>query len=730
MTRIAMKISNVNSVLRLATALTMVPLAGCDKDSPSDLTQIAGDADTLPGDSDQSFPYTLSLIGTSPISVTFGQSVDLRFRIVDRTNAVVPSRTVLFALTGTGGTLSVTERTTDALGVAMVRFTAGMGTTTISLTATALDANPVIVSLQIRGEAPGDLRVQVSSAARISVARAQIYVITAASGTLPEPCSALLAATMLPETPYLFVQSPIPGQHTFTDFPAGTGVAVVAYGQNAAGDRVAQGCDDGITILADGMTSASVSMTQLPAVFTGDLDALVTLNLGAALPQPYEGYVNTVTEILTSPAGIAAYYVLIGVDNAGFTTFMDWTPPGATEERQATLDEVLANQNIFGTWRDLTTDLDNELTTQLGEPYAAAKALGPDIRGLLSSFDVGSRVAIGELSETVANQWAVDESYQAIVYTWDQSCAVGDVGCARRPFVLDETGYAPLHAGYNVLTSYAPTTGATERYRAQMPPHLLPLSYGAVVMTGVSELVFPSVCDGCQNLTDVMQYLLDCATLGAWLSNWVNDLVGFSIVDAADTQAYCEAGVADVATSLEDDVIAMTAADAPALEARDANNSGGTFYLVDTDSNLSSDQLRDLSMVVHWVDPNDAAFSQDVSSPVTGKGRTAATDCDADTDCSAEQSCQLLASYLEVRALETTCKKAIGTVAGGDDCTQDNQCRSAKCVGATGAKLCFAACATVADCGGASCDAERTTLNLNVVRAGLGEAYGRGCAAP
>ena len=80
-------------------------------------------------------------------------------------------------------------------------------------------------------------------------------------------------------------------------------------------------------------------------------------------------------------------------------------------------------------------------------------------------------------------------------------------------------------------------------------------------------------------------------------------------------------------------------------------------------------------------------------------------------------------SYLEVRAVETTCLPTVGDAAGGQSCAHDGDCRSGLCA----AGACFMACHDSTQCGSGTCDPHGVSMSLDTVRAGLGSASGPGC---
>ena len=709
--------------LSLVTALG-VASPGCGDGS---VTGPIDEGDGASGDPGPS-AYVLAFVGTTPVISLPAQSTTLRFRLTQGTTTPVPDATVSFELSGNGGSLNVTSATTDPSGNTSIHFIAGTAAASLELTASADQANPVTIAIEVQIPSTGDINVNVTSTTRIPVSRAEISMFVTSSSTSAYSCPGLYGSTTLPTTPYAFSLTNVPGQHLFSDLATGSVAAVIAYGYTAAGDQVARGCVDNVTVAGGVVTPANVSFTQLPTPMTGDYDALVAFDLGDALPQPYEGYVDTVTTWLGNPAAVITYYILAQVDDfLTITGFLD--VPGSSPTRRATLAEILADSNMahYVTFRTLSAGLDTKLSQDgtVGPTYNATKTVAANVRTMVSAFEMGSRLDFGA-QVGVTGKYPIDEMYQAMVFTWQLGCAQGDTGCIRRAISLSETTYSPIHANYDDQVTLASIAGTSERFKALAPPHPIPFSYGAVILVGLSEVAFPSICTGCSSLGDVMGHLINCSGLGSWLSSQLG-----GIISASAATGFCTTGLSQAATYVTNEAVSLTTVNAAHLESVDptGGQNGGELYLIDADQNLQPELLRDLRMNVRWADPASSIPPPDVTAPATGKGRRAATDCATDSACAATESCQLIPSYLEVRELETTCKKAVGAVAGRDNCTQNAECRSGTCVrpGNTGTGKCFLACDTPTDCGGATCDPNRTTVSLETTRTGLGNAYGQGC---
>jgi hypothetical protein len=679
----------------------------------------------------------LTFDGTSPVTVYYGQFADLSFTLRTASGAAVQGAAVQFSLSGSGGFLSLSLASTNTSGKVSVRFNAGASDADLTLTASTERAPNATVALRVRVQPLGAVDVRVSAAIppRIALARAGISLYAYAPGATGSSCAALASLATLPPTPFTFMVPAVPGAHLFDSISTGSTLIAFVRGYNATADLVARGCVEGAVVAGGQTTTINVVLGQLPSILAGDYDVLQSINLGAAIPAPYEDYVNTVTRALSDPAGVAVYYALRQVDASLGTHFMDWDPQNTGTQRLATLEEVYAHRSTFNTWNYLSAALDAELTRRLGQTYTDVKTIGGDIRTLVTAFEVGSHLQLA--TATQPNVYHVHESWRAIVFNWRYGCGTNDLGCARRAFQLANTHYAPVNVEYDANTSYAPLGGTspeTERYQVLPDAHHVPFSYGAVILIALSELVFPAIpgCGNCHSLADVFLNLVNCSALGTWISTTVNNYLGYQFIDPAQATSFCTSGLTALANRAEEDLLNLTVGGFDSVfvtKDQPGIGGGGIFYLVDANHDLKTERVQDLQMYVRWQDPANPAFTQDVTAPITGHGRESATHCATDLACGSSQSCQPIPSYLEVRALETTCARAVGATPGRQSCTQNNQCRSGICLGATQSApgACFAACMLAAHCATGTCDPNRVALDLDGVRNGLGDAMAQGC---
>ena len=143
--------------------------------------------------------------------------------------------------------------------------------------------------------------------------------------------------------------------------------------------------------------------------------------------------------------------------------------------------------------------------------------------------------------------------------------------------------------------------------------------------------------------------------------------------------------------------------------------------------------MENFSFTLGWYRPDDADFTQDIQSPITGDGVRARTECVDDSACGNGTVCAPIPSYLKVAAVDFGCAPARGVKAGGAACSADSECGSGICdpSGLGGANICFEACDAVADCStGLTCSELGAVIDLDTVIVGLGDVVVGGCAAP
>lgn len=724
-------------VLSLALlSLTLVAASSACEGCSEDVANVPDDEkgelpiDPDGDDTDQPPPQpegrVLVFQGQSPVEVFFSQAAELRFFLKTEDGQPVSGQPVVFTQTGTAGALDVQSVPTTSAGIALVRFNAGATAGQVTIRAEADLADPIEVVVKVKENPFGTLVIAQSSAARIPVVRSESAVYT---GATPPTCAQLAAATVPPTASFLAEFTTLPQSRTFTNVATGVKVTVLASGFNAAGVKVAEKCVEAGPVVGGATTTITVQLAQLPSILAGDYDVLMQVDVGNALPAPYDVYVDTATAILSDPAGYAAYQAMVELDLATGTSFIvDWD--ANDNPIIPTYRDVSENPSVYNTWSMARGLLDDTLRAQLGQPYIDVTTIGGDIRHAVTKFEVGARLHVTDGAND--GTLLVDERWNDLVFQWSYGCPEGDQGCARRPVRLDDTDYAPVVTSYGASFVHQPQGTTTERFGVQTDPHLFALKYGAVILIAMNEVVFPNLPGGLagNSLEEVLGNLVDCAAVG----ESVADAIGFG--SPGTYEGFCDLGVSYAANEVEQYALSLSVGQGnPELAPKEQEGAlgGGNFYAIDDDKDLTTELVRELQYQVQWNDPDDQGLSDDLLAPIRGEGRLTAAGCAVDAVCDDGFACVPVAHYLKVKDVEMDCRRAVGDVAGEGDCTQAAQCASGICLGATASApgTCFAACAVDDDCGGGgTCAADAHQVDLDVVLTGLGDAPISACVAP
>jgi type IV secretory pathway protease TraF len=206
----------------------------------------------------------LAFNGVSPVTVFAGVTLDLSFTVSGVGQAVPQGTPVQFALSGSGSVLSADHAPTDPLGVATAQLTAGTAPGDLVLTASTERAPSVRVSLHIRTQPYGGVRVAVTSRPGVSVVRADIAVFVFGLGAIPMTCAELTSSLTLPGALFTFSLPVVPGEHVFSPVPSESTALALAKGYGATGDLVARGCAER-AIVTEGQTpTLNLALEQLP----------------------------------------------------------------------------------------------------------------------------------------------------------------------------------------------------------------------------------------------------------------------------------------------------------------------------------------------------------------------------------------------------------------------------------------------------------------------------------
>lgn len=697
---------------------TDLPIGQGDGDQTGD-----GDGDTIGdviGDGDGDVApdpvYALTVV-TGPVTLIPGETADVTLQVVDEDGAAIDGATIALALDNISAGLSATSVVTGSTGRAQVQLE-GVAAGTATLTATTPYAQTLTVPVTVEIPPFGNVNVSLVDETRIEVTSTVLY---AWYGDTAPTCATVADGAAPPASVQVTVGA-LPTTHQLTDVAHGAEVTIVAVSHGNADLVVASDCREGLAVVGGQTTSATLTLTQNPTTLDGDYDVLMHLQLGDALPDPYEGYVGTATAVLSDPAGYAAYQALKAVDDQLGTSFIAWdqaeTPP------YASYDEVSSNPGTFGTWGVARDYIDAELASRLGQPYDDVTTVGGDLRDVVTDFEVGSRF---EVTETAPGEVQVTERWNALVFEWSLGCADGDVACARHAVQTEDLQLSATDVTYGGLVDRIPSETETERFLLRGSAHSMSFRYGAVVTAAMEQVVFPSLPGGlaADDLGGVLANLIDCSEVGAALAN----AIGFGT--SGMYEGFCDTGIALAASEIENQVVALELGnDNPQLAAKDHEGAfaGGQLYLLDADHDLVSEQVREFTWLLAWNDPEDPFASVDIQVPMTGEGRSAASRCVSDSACGAGESCQPIAHYLKVADAEMDCRQAVGSLGGEQACNSDTQCASDLCVAdQDGVNVCFAACESADSCSLGSCGPATDVVDLDAVMDGLGGATAMAC---
>lgn len=683
-----------------------------------------GDGDTQTGDGDgdgDTTSYALTFVGTAPVVLVPTETRELVFQVVDADGVAVGAAHI--TVTASAGQLESANLITDSTGRARVDYTAAGTAGAATLSAQTEHASPLSVAVQVVAPPVGDVELVVTSHTRIAVAETDVFAWVGAPAAVPT-CAELAELDPLPPADFYDELAALPGSRVLSELATGERVTAVAVGLASSGTLIATACRENITVVGGTVTTAALTLEQDDSVLDGDYDTLLHLSLGTALPEPYESYVTTTTNVLSDPAGFATYWALREVDDQLGTSFIEWE--NAAVPPYASYEEVAAHPEIFGTWSTARALLDSQLSAQLGQPYDDVTTVGGDLHELVTDFDVGARY---EITQTAAGQLEITERWQALVFEWSLGCDAGDLGCARHAVEIDDVSLSATDVTFGAVYDLEPplAPGAeTERFRVRANAHSMSLRYGAVITAAFNQVVFPSLPGGLagDDLNEVLHNLVDCTDVGAA----IHDAIGFG--GDALYAGLCDAGLNYAAGQITDQVVSLELGDdTPTLAAKDHEGAfgGGELILVDADHDLATELLRDFTWEVKWNDPENPALSDEILLPITGEGRLAASRCEADADCGAGASCQPVPHYLKVTAAETDCKEKVGALFGEQTCSVDADCATGLCLtGEGGDRFCFEACVSGDTCASGTCG-PASVLDQDGLMVGLGPAVAQAC---
>ncbi|MBL93138.1 MAG: hypothetical protein CMH56_15160 [Myxococcales bacterium] len=823
-----------NFLMMLTSVAFLALTTGC----PEDPTGGDGDGDaTLPigggGNGNQEGSRSLAFQGASPVTLFFGDHVDLAFVLKDKDGTPVAGDSVNYSLDGSYATLGATSATTSTQGISTVRLTAGSARGNLLLTASAEGATDAVVTINVKEATDGSLLVNVTSQTRITVTDAYVRVYRGANGAVTHTCASLAAAANMPNPTYTADIGAMPGNHEFETISHNSNLTVYVEGKNETGMVVGTGCQDQLTMQGGEQNVVDIVLTQDASDLADEYDVLLRVQMDQGLPEPYQTYVSTTAAVLGDPVGYGTWYALKGLHKRlmegpcfGLGDLVDSS--GAVYETGAGvpycyalgfIDLAIANANDPAICDDYTSrenecaearaacfaDSTNEeacndtycndpdgilgngdeacscyasfecvseggYTLQplvantldqaaannedIGETYSTIKSTGVDLELLATDFEVGARFDVQDVdSEGNAlpeGTLHVDETWREYVFNWSLGCDESDdLGCRRRSVTIPTDENDPLYrAGmtteYNASYSQASLvntdgTSFDERFRINPDAHAITLHYGSILLLAMEQVVFPSICEGCTSLQDVLNSFIGCTnpdgTPGPGaiaIADGINGLI--NLLDYNPAATLCSAGLGFAAGYAEGQVTELQVAPSETADVKDIEGLAGTgvFYLVDEDMDLKTEYVRDVGMELRWNDPADPLGSADLAAPISGHGRAAAEDCVNDSECAAVGTvCAPIPHYLEIAKVELACIDALQSttstpvVGGGQSCTADEQCQTGICIDLDADNtsnviadgICYMACDTTATEGqcsnGQVCEADAVDILID-----------------
>jgi len=562
------------------------------------------------GDAGAQQTRTLTFNGTSPANVYFSTITNLAFTLRNSANQAVSGAAIRFTQTGTGGALNVAMVTTDALGVGVVTFNAGTTAGQMTITAAADFAVNVPVVLNVMQDPTSTIQFTLNSSAIIPVVRTETLFFTGAS--VPT-CASLATASPLPTATFNTTFTTLPAAQTFAGQTVGHRVTAISFGYNALDQKFARVCTENLT-LTGGVQPVVHTLVQDPTAFAGSYDVLLNVDLGQALPEPYETTVGTLLDILSDPVGYVVYEAMrLANANSGFTNFLLYdSDNNGSDDAVATYQMAITETGVymvFNSVRGQVVDLVENNAT-VGPIYTRVTTVTGDISTAVREFEIGANYTVTTQAE--APGYHVAETWNDVIFTWHRGCPTGDEGCARR-LIDGGMRLSPVASMYAAgIARSTPLMGETERFQLSPQNHVVVLRYGAVIQLLLEEIVYPELTgDPSANaLLDVLESIIDCNDVGTAIANSV------PLGSASFYAGYCTQGLGAVANRVDMALIELTLSGNPELVGKDASGvtADGQLFLVDADHDLQTELVRDVEQHVRWTDPNDPSLSQDVAA--------------------------------------------------------------------------------------------------------------------
>ena len=247
-------------------------------------------------------------------------------------------------------------------------------------------------------------------------------------------------------------------------------------------------------------------------------------------------------------------------------------------------------------------------TATIGESYTTIRTTGVDLELLATDFEVGANFDVQDVD---ANGAALPEGtvhiddWREYVFNWSLGCDdPEDLGCRRRSVTIPTDENDPAHrAGmttdYNASFTQASlvnTDGSTfdERFRVNPEAHAITLHYGSIILLAMEQVVFPSICEDCTSLQDVLNNFVGCTNADGTPGPAAEAIAdNIPLVDAATAATFCNTGLMLASSYAENQVTELQVAPEESAEIK-TSGLAGPASMVDENMDLKTEYVRDV----------------------------------------------------------------------------------------------------------------------------------------
>ncbi len=339
----------------------------------------ASDLPTGNAGSEAAYGGRLEFKGEPLLVLSPNATAELSVRYLDAQQAPVPGKLVDFSLTGvaSGASLTPASATTDDEGFATTRLRVGSMKAALEVRATADGVTPLYIEVSVHDGDATTLSVEVSYSGQRPLA---IYTVTALNG---KTCAQALGADLTGELVYT-----VPKAGGVVQFPLGSGIsiAVVAWGKDETGAKLARGCTD---VPADAKTGRHVvvELEDTQMHLSGPLELELELNLATPMARITDAAKRAIDTAIT-PSGS---YTMFAEANY----YLDAI---AAQLAQQTATDSLSRLATMRTGTTLSASLSPALTKAGVGPKAVGTQLGTLLATRGAGLTLRTTYSAGELA--------------------------------------------------------------------------------------------------------------------------------------------------------------------------------------------------------------------------------------------------------------------------------------------------------------------------------------------